>query len=387
MAHGISLQTVVKVPSHAADPALSNKTFNRRSCKVTAGPQFNGEARLFFSGDSLPAFSTFFPRQRIQRYGTGVVKASTAVTKIKVPLELENAKEPPLNLWKNKAPYKGVIKSVERIVGPNATGETCHIVIDHGGNVPYWEGQSYGIIAPGENPKKPGTPNTVRLYSIASTRYGDSFDGKTASLCVRRAVYVDPETGKEDPAKKGVCSNFLCDAQPGTEVVITGPSGKVLLLPEQDPNAVHIMVATGTGIAPYRAYLRRMFMEDVPNYKFGGLAWLFLGVANSDSLLYHDEFCSYKDQYPNNFRYDIALSREQKNKKGGKMYVQDKIEEYSSELFDLLDKGAHIYFCGLKGMMPGIQDTLKRVAEEQGFNWEEKLSQLKKNKQWHVEVY
>ena len=28
-----------------------------------------------------------------------------------------------------------------------------------------------------------------------------------------------------------------------------------------------IMVATGTGIAPYRAFWRRQFMEDVPNYK------------------------------------------------------------------------------------------------------------------------
>lgn len=53
------------------------------------------------------------------------------------------------------------------------------------------------------------------------------------------------------------------------------------------------------------------------------------------------------------FRLDYALSREQQNKRGGKMYIQDKVEEYADEVFDLLDKGAHIYFCGLKGMMPG----------------------------------
>ncbi len=39
--------------------------------------------------------------------------------------------------------------------------------------------------------------------------------GTTTTLCVRRAVYVDPATGKEDPSKKGICSNFLCDAKPG----------------------------------------------------------------------------------------------------------------------------------------------------------------------------
>ncbi|KAJ6838545.1 ferredoxin--NADP reductase, root isozyme, chloroplastic-like [Iris pallida] len=303
------------------------------------------------------------------------------------PLALEDAKEPPIHLFKPKEPYTATIVSIERLVGPKAPGETCHIVIDHGGNVPYWEGQSYGIIPPGENPKKPGAPHNVRLYSIASTRYGDSFDGKTASLCVRRAVYYDPETGKEDPSKNGVCSNFLCDSKPGDKVQVTGPSGKVMLLPEDDPKATHIMIATGTGVAPFRGNLRRMFMEDVPTYHFNGLAWLFLGVANTDSLLYDDEFSSYLDKYPDNFRYDRALSREEKNRNGGKMYVQDKIEEYSDEIFKHLDGGAHVYFCGLRGMMPGIQETLKRVAERRGENWDEKLSQLKKNKQWHVEVY
>lgn len=146
-----------------------------------------------------------------------------SVRKIAVsPLELEDAKEPPLNIYKPKGPYTATIASVERLVGPKAPGEVCHVVIDHGGNLPYWEGQSYGVIPPGENPKKPGSPHNVRLYSIASTRYGDSFDGRTASLCVRRAVFYDPETGKEDPSKSGICSNYLCDAKPGDKVQITG---------------------------------------------------------------------------------------------------------------------------------------------------------------------
>jgi hypothetical protein len=68
-------------------------------------------------------------------------------------------------------------------------------------------------------------PHGVRLYSIASSRYGDNFDGNTTTLCVRRATYWDPEMGKDDPAKKGICSNFLCDAEPGTEIMMTGECG------------------------------------------------------------------------------------------------------------------------------------------------------------------
>ena len=68
---------------------------------------------------------------------------------------------------------------------------------------------------------------------------------------------------------------------------------------------------------------------------------------------------------PLQFRLDYALSREQTNKSGGKMYIQDKVEEYSDEVFDLLDNGAHIFFCGLKGMMPGATPVLPTLPPPQ----------------------
>jgi len=148
------------------------------------------------------------------------------------------------------------------------------------------------------------------------------------------------------------------------------------------------MVATGTGIAPYRGFIRRLFNEETPSAAaYKGEAWLFLGVANSDALLYDDEFQEAKSRFPENLRIDYALSREQNNSKGGKMYIQDKVEEYSDEVFNKLENGAHIYFCGLKGMMPGIQDMLKGVAKSKDIDYDEWIKGLKKNKQWHVEVY
>jgi len=293
----------------------------------------------------------------------------------------------PLNTYKNKAPFVSKVISVKRIVGPQATGETCHIIMNHGGKMPYWEGQSYGVIPPGINPKN-GKPNTVRLYSIASSRYGDDMTGTTTSLCVRRATYWCPELKADDPAKKGVCSNFLCDAKPGDELMLTGPSGKVMLIPEKDPNVDLIMVATGTGIAPYRSFIRRLFVEKTPYGEvYKGLAWLFLGVANADALLYDDEWQEVLKKYPKNFKVDYALSREQKNVDGGKMYIQDKVKEYANEVFTRMDNGAHMYFCGLKGMMPGITEMLEEVSSKKGLVWEDKLKEWKEKGQWHVEVY
>merc|ERR1719247_3341939 len=293
----------------------------------------------------------------------------------------------PVNVHKNKAPFAGKVVSTKRIVGPKATGETCHIIIDHDGDFPYWEGQSWGVIPPG-NREKDGKPHSVRLYSIASSRYGDDMSGKTGSLCVRRATYWCPELKADDPAKKGVCSNFLCDTNPGDEVKMTGPAGKVMLIPEKDPNVDLIMVATGTGIAPYRSMIRRLFVEKTPfGEVYSGLAWLFLGVANTDALLYDDEWQEVLKSHPDNFKLDYALSREQKNKDGGKMYIQDKVPEYADEVFTRMDNGAHMYFCGLKGMMPGILDMLEGVSKEKGLVWEDKLKEWKTKGQWHVEVY
>lgn len=65
-------------------------------------------------------------------------------------------------------------------------------------------------------------PHGTRLYSIAASRYGDNFDGQTTSLCVRRATFWDSEKNAEDPEKKGICSNFLCDAKAGDEIKMTG---------------------------------------------------------------------------------------------------------------------------------------------------------------------
>ncbi len=88
-----------------------------------------------------------------------------------------------MQTFKAKEPFIGKIISVKRIVGPQATGETCNIVIDHNGKMPYWEGQSYGVIPPGTNPKN-GKPYTNRLYSIASTRYGDDMKVNFNVYCV-----------------------------------------------------------------------------------------------------------------------------------------------------------------------------------------------------------
>lgn len=76
-----------------------------------------------------------------------VAQAAATEQKAKVPTELEDG-ELPLNTFSPKKPFIAKVRSVEKITGPKATGETCHIIIDTNGDIPFWEGQSYGVIPP-----------------------------------------------------------------------------------------------------------------------------------------------------------------------------------------------------------------------------------------------
>ena len=292
----------------------------------------------------------------------------------------------PINTYKPKAPFLGTVSDNYSALKDGAIGKVQHITFDLSESDPFFnyvEGQSIGIIPAGEDEK--GKPFKPRLYSIASTRHGDNFEDKTISLCVRQLQYE-----KDGETINGVCSTYLCNLAKGDKVKISGPVGKEMLLPEEE-DANIIMMATGTGIAPMRAYLRRMFEpteREKNSWNFRGKAWLFMGAPKTANLLYDDDFEHYKKQFPENLIYTKAISREQQNQKGGRMYIQDRVLEHSEEIFNMIENPkTHIYLCGLKGMEPGIDEAMTKAAEAKGINWAELRPQLKKAGRWHVETY
>ncbi|WP_341526411.1 ferredoxin-NADP reductase [Nostoc sp. UHCC 0302] len=293
----------------------------------------------------------------------------------------------PVNTYRPNAPFIGKVISNEPLVKEGGIGIVQHLKFDlSGGDLKYIEGQSIGIIPPGLD--KNGKPEKLRLYSIASTRHGDDVDDKTVSLCVRQLEYKHPETGE---TVYGVCSTHLCFLKPGEEVKITGPVGKEMLLPD-DPDANVIMLATGTGIAPMRAYLWRQFKDKEraanPEYQFKGFSWLIFGVPTTPNLLYKEELEEIQEKYPENFRLTAAISREQKNPQGGRMYIQDRVAEHADELWQLIkNEKTHTYICGLRGMEEGIDAALTAAAAKEGVTWSDYQKELKKAHRWHVETY
>lgn len=286
------------------------------------------------------------------------------------------AREIPINLYRPNAALACELIANTRL-SPEDQPDVRHLVFDtSGGDLRYLEGQSVGILAPGQ--EKDGKPLKLRLYSIASTRDGDRQDGKTVTLCVKRVVYTD-ETGA---GVKGPCSNYLCDLQPGDVVQMTGPVGRTFLLPE-DPEANLIMLATGTGIAPFRGFVRQLFREG---QAFTGQAHLFFGMQYTSQMLYREDFEAAAAH--ENFQAHYAISREQQTADGQRMYVQHRILEAGDAMWPILSsEKTYFYMCGLKGMETGIEEALGQLASRHGVDWAEMRDTLKKSKRWHVETY
>jgi len=340
-----------------------------------------------YAGDDSSAYrSKMVSVAPVPEAGPAHVEPTPAPAAAPAPAKSKST-DVPVNLYRPNAPYVGKCLSNEALVGEGGTGIVQHLTFDlSAGNLRYLEGQSIGIIPEGTD--KNGKPHKLRLYSIASTRHGDNLDDQTVSLCVRQLEYKDPESGE---TVYGVCSTYLCNMEPGADVKITGPVGKEMLLPENE-DAKIIMMATGTGIAPFRAFLWRMFKDSErklnPEYQFKGFAWLIFGVPYTPNILYKEELEAMQAQYPDNFRLTYAISREQKNADGGKMYIQDRVAEQADALWELIkEEKTHAYICGLRGMEDGIDAALTRAAAKDGVEWSAYQKDLKKAHRWHVETY
>ncbi|MCP5086084.1 MAG: benzoyl-CoA 2,3-epoxidase subunit BoxA [Rhodobacteraceae bacterium] len=275
-----------------------------------------------------------------------------------------SASRPTVNMYTPGRPAEATVQGNYRLTDKAGDHDVRHIILNLGKlPFPVLEGQSVGVIPPGT--RADGNSHLPRLYSVSSPRDGERPNFNNLSLTVKRE-------------KRGVCSNYVCDLKPGEKVKLTGPFGSTFLLPE-DPQARLLMVCTGTGSAPFRAFTMRRQRSTGANQ--GGMT-MFFGARSPENLPY---FGPLGKLPPELLRTHMVFSR---IPGAPKEYVQDRIMVERDAVAELLaDPATHIYICGLRGMEEGVEMAFTNISEGIGTQWLALRDTMREEGRYHVETY
>jgi len=275
-----------------------------------------------------------------------------------------SAAKPAINMYNLAKPANATVQGNYRLTADGSDSDVRHIILNFGAlPFPVLEGQSVGIIPPGTDAD--GKPHLPRLYSVSSPRDGERPNFGNVSLTVKR------EEG-------GLCSNHVCDLAQGDTVNVTGPFGATFLMPD-DPDARLLMICTGTGSAPMRAFTMRR--QRTVGKKSGGMT-MFFGARSPDSLPYFGPLNKVPDSL---LRTHMVFSRIPGRPKE---YVQDRMATEQEAVAELLaDPKTHIYICGLRGMEEGVEKAFTNIAESIGTQWVALRDAMRADGRYHVETY
>lgn len=151
--------------------------------------------------------------------------------------------------------------------------------------------------------------------------------------------------------ENGKATRWFWQAQPGAEIAFSGPHG-LLVWPEALPKRL-ILIATGTGVAPYRAMLKQM----QPHLTQGMQVHLLFGVRDQAEAFYLDDFRAQAKAFPN-FQFNLCVSRA----------APAAADEFAGRVTDRLmqlDPKADedlVYLCGNPAMVDEVFERLKAIG-------------------------
>jgi ferredoxin--NADP+ reductase len=274
--------------------------------------------------------------------------------------------------------HQAQVTHSERIT-PDDSAEvrTIKLKVDHP-DFTYQQGQHIGIIAPGSS--EFGHEWHFRLYTIANSPKLDH-DSIEIELCVRRCFYIDEFSGEQEP---GIASNYLCDLSPGDEIQFTGPYGEAFDLPD-DVESNLLMIGSGTGIAPFRAFIQHIHQQH-PDWK--GQVRLYYGARTGAENLYRNELNNDLDKYYDNATYQAfeGLSKRpwMSNEDDG---LNDVLKENADEIWELVQQpNTHVYLAGLGKMFYQFEQNMQQAAGSKA-RWKWTVEEMKEQGRWSELIY
>ena len=276
------------------------------------------------------------------------------------------------------ATFTGAVLRNERITAETADEEVREIELEiDKKDFTYEIGQSVSVYVPG--PHEFGNPQHMRLYTIAED--GTSPNGKTTvTLCVKRCFYIDEFSGERYPGK---ASNYLCDRQPGDTITIAGPYPTPFTPPE-DETAPILMVGLGTGIAPFRAFVKHIYGT---RGGWKGKVRLFYGAKTGLEMLYmndkKNDFTHYYDE--ETFKAFEAVSPRPAFE--APAAIDQAIEDNAAEVWDMMcHPETHVYVAGHEQVGELLDQAGANIAGSKD-KWERRKAELRAGGRWHELLY
>ncbi len=273
--------------------------------------------------------------------------------------------------------YQAIVKKTVRLT-PLDTEEIRELVleVDRPG-FEFHVDQSFGVLI--EAPGDFGNTHHHRLYSVADLPA--KANGKQLiTMLVKRCSYVDAFSGE---MHKGVASNYLCDRKEGDRITITGPHHLPFVVPE-DKTANLILIGMGTGIAPFRAFVKHVY-KNVKDWK--GKIRLFYGARSGLELLYLNDkdgdLTNYYDE--DTFKAFHALSP--RPHWSDPIALDAAIEERAAEIVEMLSMAnTHIYVAGYEQVMDMLNKAFANILGSKE-KWETRKAELVAGKKWAEIIY
>jgi len=224
------------------------------------------------------------------------------------------------------------------------------------------------------------SPLAPRYYSISS-----SPRALPDSCSITVGALID-EARSGNGTFHGTCSNYLFEQDYDRVVhAFVRDTSSSFRLP-QDPATPVLMVASGTGIAPFRGFLQERVALRAAGTTLGtGL--LVFGCRHPESdELYEDELERLTTDAHVEFARAYSRVPDQP-----RLYVQDRIRQMAGQVLALIELGAVIYICGAAAMAEGVRSTLvalrSELPGENGESADHWLRQLTRDRRWLVDVW